>query len=224
MAEQNDAYKPVVPAIVSQIYYREGNYDGLIGYASNALKSTPLPQNADEIQMLLGDAYYQKERYKEAAENFDKFAASRKGKIEPALQYKIGFANYKMGDFKGAIASLKNVAVRRDSLGQNAAYHLGLSYVQANQKQQAVTAFEAARQATFDKNIAENATLKLGQVQYELGNLPEVIAVLRDFRKKFPAPAIRRRSTICWRPAFWPPPTTRRPWRTSKASTTAARS
>ena len=91
-----------------------------------------------------------------------------------------------MGDYKGAITSLANVAVRRDSLGQNAAYHLGLSYLQIGQKLQAVTAFEAARQATFDKGIAENATLKLGQVQYELGNLPEAIAVLKDFRKKFP--------------------------------------
>ncbi|HEX8329359.1 MAG TPA: tetratricopeptide repeat protein [Hymenobacter sp.] len=186
VAEQNDAYKPVVPAVMAQIYYKEGNYDGLIGYASKALQNTPPPQNSDEIQLLLGDAYYQKGQYKEATENFDKYAAIHKNRIEPTLQYKIGFANYKMGDFKGAINNLKNVAVRRDSLGQNAAYHLGLSYVQANQKPQAVTAFEAARQATFDKAIAENATFKLGQVQYELGNLPETIAVLRDFRQKFP--------------------------------------
>jgi tetratricopeptide (TPR) repeat protein len=93
VAEQNDAYKPVVPAIVSQIYYREGNYDGLIAYATKALKDTPPPQNADEIQVLLGDAFYQKEQYKEAAEYFDRYAAIRKGRIEPALQYKIGFAN-----------------------------------------------------------------------------------------------------------------------------------
>ncbi|WP_092670258.1 tetratricopeptide repeat protein [Hymenobacter arizonensis] len=189
VAEQNDAYKPVVPAILSQIYYREGDYDGLISYATAALKNTPPPQNSAEIQLLVGDAFYQKENYKEAAEYFDRYAAIQKGKIEPKLQYKIGFANYKMGDFKGAIAGLRNVAVQRDSLGQNAAYHLGLSYVQANQKPQAVTAFEAARQGSFDKQITENATLKLGQVQYEQGNLPEVIAVLRDFSKKFPRSA-----------------------------------
>ena len=110
-----------------------------------------------------------------------------------------------MGDFKGAIASLKNVAVRRDSLGQNAAYHLGLSYVQANQKPQAVTAFEAARQSTFDKNIAENATLRLGQVQYELGNLPEVIAVLQRLPQEVSAlqkPARRGRSAEHQLPVF----------------------
>ena len=186
VAEQNDAYQAVVPAVMAQIYYKEGNYDGLIAYATKALQQTPPPQSADEIQLLVGDAYYQKDQFKEAAENFDKYAALHKGRIEPALQYKIGFANYKMGDYKGAIGSLAAVAVRRDSLGQNAAYHLGLSYLQTGQKLQAVTAFEAARQATFDKGIAENATLKLGQVRYELGNLPEAIAVLKDFRKKFP--------------------------------------
>jgi tetratricopeptide (TPR) repeat protein len=186
VAEQNDAYKPVVPAVMTQIYYKEGNYDGLIRYATAALKNDPLPQNADEIQLLTGDAFYQKQDYKQAAEYFDKYVAARKGKIEPALQYKIGFANYKQGDYKGAIASLKNVAARRDSLGQNAAYHLGLSYLQNNQKPQAITAFEAARQSTLEKGVAENATLKLGQAQYELGNLQEVINVLKDFQKKFP--------------------------------------
>ena len=186
VAEQNDAYKPVVPAVMAQIYYKEGNYDGLIAYAAPRLRQDPLPQSADEMQLLVGDAYYQKQQFKEAAEYFDRYSAGRKGKIEPALQYKIGYANYKQGDFKGAIASLKGVAARRDSLGQNAAYHLGLSYLQNNQKPQAITAFEAARQSTFEKVIAENATLKLGQVQYELGNLPEVITVLKDFQKKFP--------------------------------------
>ncbi|GAA3941190.1 tetratricopeptide repeat protein [Hymenobacter algoricola] len=185
IAEENDAYKPVVPAIMSQIYYKEGNFDGLIDYGTRALAQTPPPQGADEIQLLVGDAYYQKQDYKPAAEYFDTYAAGRK-KIEPAVQYKIGFANYKMGDFKGAIGSLKGVAAQRDSLGQNAAYHLGLSYLQTSQKQFALTAFDAARKATFDKKITENATLKYAQINYELGNTPEVIAALKDFSKKFP--------------------------------------
>ena len=185
VAEQNDAYKPVVPAVMAQIYYKEGNYDGLISYAAQALQNTPPPQNADEIQLLIGDAYYQKQNFKEAVGYFNRYAAG-KIKIEPALQYKIGFANYKTGDYKGAIAALKPVAVRRDSLGQNAAYHLGLSYLQTGQKPYALAAFDAARQSTSDRNIAEQATLKLAQVNYELGNQPEVIAALRDFQKKYP--------------------------------------
>ena len=185
VAEQNDAYRPVVPAVMAQIYYKEANYDGLISYAAQALQNQPPPQNADEIQLLAGDAYYQKQDYKEAAGYFDRYAAGKK-RMEPALQYKIGFANYKTGDFPGAIAALKPVAARRDSLGQNAAYHLGLSYLQIGQKPYALAAFDAARQSTQERNIAEQATLKLGQVHYELSNLPEVIAALRDFQQKYP--------------------------------------
>ncbi|OUJ74713.1 tetratricopeptide repeat protein [Hymenobacter crusticola] len=185
IAEQNDAYRPVVPAVMSQIYYKEGNFDGLIDYGTKALAQIPPPQSADEIQLLVGDAYYQKNDYKSAAKYFDQYAAGRK-KMEPAVQYKIGYANYKMGDYKGAIGSLKTVAARRDSLGQNAAYHLGLSYLQTGQKQPALNAFDAARKQTFDKNISENATLKYAQVNADLGNTPEVVATLKDFSKKYP--------------------------------------
>jgi tetratricopeptide (TPR) repeat protein len=186
VAAENDAYRGVVPAIMTQIYYREGNYDGLITYATQALQQTPPPQSADEIQLLVGDAYYQKQDYKQAGTYFDQYAAAHKGQLEPGLQYKIGFANYKEGDYQHAIANLKNVAARRDSLGQNAAYHLGLSYLQAGQKTAALAAFDAARQSTIEKTLSENATLKYAQVQYELGNLPDVIAALRDFRRKYP--------------------------------------
>ncbi|TDN39223.1 tetratricopeptide repeat protein [Hymenobacter sp. UV11] len=186
LAAENDAYRGVVPAVMTQIYYKEGNYDGLIAYATKALQQTPPPQSADEIQLLTGDAYYQKQDYKQAGTYFDQYAAAHKGKIEPSLQYKIGFANYKQGDYANAITNLRNVATRRDSLGQNAAYHLGLSYLQAGQKPQALAAFDAARQSTIEKNLSENATLKYAQVQSELGNLPEVISALRDFRRKYP--------------------------------------
>ena len=185
-AGESDTYRSVVPALITQIYYKEGNYDGLISYASKALQQTPPPQSPDEISLLVGDAYYQKQDYKQASPYFDQYAAVHKSKIEPSLQYKIGYADYKQGDYKNAIVNLKAVAARRDSLGQNAAYHLGLSYLQAGQKPQALAAFDAARQSPIDKAIAESATLKYAQVQYELGNLPDVITALKDFRKKYP--------------------------------------
>jgi TolA-binding protein len=186
VAAESDAYRGVVPALVSQIYYKEGDYDGLITYASRALQQTPPPQSADEISLLVGDAYYQKQDYKQASPYFGQYATAHQGQIDPSLQYKIGFADYKLGDYKNAIVNLRPVATRRDSLGQNAAYHLGLSYLQAGQKTAALTAFDAARQSTLQKDLAENATLKYAQVQYELGNLPDVVTALRDFRKKYP--------------------------------------
>ena len=186
LAGENEAYRGVVPNLIAQTYYKQADYPGLITYGTQALKQTPPPQQADELALLVGDGYYQQQDYKAAAPYFDQYAAAHKGQVEAGLEYKIGFANYKQGDFLGAIAAFKAVAGRRDSLGQNAAYHLGLSYLQAGQKPQALAAFDAARQSTLQRGLAENATLKYAQVEYELGNGPEVISALRDFRKKFP--------------------------------------
>ena len=186
LAGESATYRPVVPSLIAQSYYRQGDYPGLITYGSQALRQSPPPQQADELALLVGDAYYQQQDYKAAAPYFDQYAAAHQGQVAPAVQYKIGFANYKQGDYPGAIAAFKPVASRRDSLGQNAAYHLGLSYLQAGQKPQALAAFDAARQRPLQKDVAENATLKYGQVAYELGNGPEVIAALRDFRRKYP--------------------------------------
>nr|GFC96739.1 hypothetical protein [Tanacetum cinerariifolium] len=130
-AAESDTYRSVVPVLITQTYYKEGNYDGLIGYASQVLQQTPPPQSPDEISLLVGDAYYQKQDYKAASPYFDQYATAHPGKIEPSLQYKIGYADYKQGDYKNAIANLK-------------------------------------------------------AVQYELGNLPDVITALKDFRKKYP--------------------------------------
>ena len=186
VAAENEAYRSVVPAVMTQIYYKEGNYAGLTAYATKALQQTPPPQNPDELNLLVGDAYYQQQDYKNAADYFDKYAAVHKGRLDAPLQYKIGFADYKQGDYPRAIANLRTVAMQHDSLGQNAAYHLGLSYLQAGQKPQALAAFDAARQSTLQKNLSEQATLKYAQVQYEAGNLAEVSAALRDFKRKFP--------------------------------------
>ena len=186
VAAENEAYRTVVPAVMTQVYYKQGNYAGLTAYATKALQQTPPPQNADQISLLAGDAYYQQQDYKNAAEYFDKYAAAHPGKLDAPLQYKIGFADYKQGNYPRAIANLRTVAMQHDSLGQNAAYHLGLSYLQAGQKPQALAAFDAARQSTLQKNLSEQATLKYAQVQYEAGNLAEVSAALRDFKRKFP--------------------------------------
>ncbi|MCC2544882.1 tetratricopeptide repeat protein [Hymenobacter sp. BT175] len=190
VAEQNDAYRLVVPAVISQIFYKEGDLDGLIAYGTKALAQKPLPQSPEEIQLLVGDAYYQKKDYPQAAQYFNAYAAGRKN-IPAAVQYKIGYANYKMGDYKGAINSLKSVAAQRDSVGQNAAYTLGLSYLQTGQKQFALSALDAARKVALDRNVTDNATLRYAQINYELGNSAEVIAALRDFNKKFPRSANR---------------------------------
>jgi TolA-binding protein len=185
VAEQNDAYRPVVPFLLTQILYKEGNLQEVITYGEKVLAQKPKPQNADEIELLVGDAYFKQNDFKNAVAHFNEYAKGRKN-MDNGVQYKIGFANYKTENYPVAINSLKGVALQKDSLGQNAAYHLGLSYLKENNKPYALTAFNQARNMEFDKPVSEAASLKYAQLNYETGNFREVISALADFNKKFP--------------------------------------
>jgi tetratricopeptide (TPR) repeat protein len=185
VAEQNEAYRQVVPFLLTEILYKEGNINEVITYGGVALATKPLPQSADEIRLLVGDAHFQKEDYKKANQYFTDYAKGKKN-LDNTLEYKMGFADYKNGEFESAVTNLKNVAPQKDALGQNAAYHLGLSYLKVGNRQYALAAFDQGRKQDFDKSVTEASLLKYGQINYELGNFSEVINALSEFNKKFP--------------------------------------
>lgn len=185
MAAQNDAYKQIVPYMLTEILYKEGNTDEVISYGEKVLKQQPEPQNADEIQILVGDGYYKKGNYKKALTYFTDYAKGKK-KLDLTIAYKLGYANYKTGNYKNSIKYFQPVASQKEILGQNAAYHLGLSYLKDTNKQFALAAFDQARRVDFDKPVTESATIKYAQINYENGNFNETINALGEFRKKFP--------------------------------------
>ncbi|MFD2245016.1 tetratricopeptide repeat protein [Pontibacter ruber] len=185
IAEKNEAYANIVPYMITEILYKENDIFEVIRYGEAALAKTPKVQQADEIALLVGDAYYQRGEFKSAAKYFDQFAKGKR-KLEPVVQYKIAYTDYKNDNFKNAIANFKEVALKKDALGQNAAYYLGLSYLRDGNKQFALTAFDQARKNDQDKDITEAATIKYAQVSYELGNFREVFNSLANFNKDFP--------------------------------------
>ncbi len=192
-AAKSEAYRSQVPQLLTQILYRERNLGEVIRYGEASLAQKPTVMGADEIQLLVGDSYFQQEDYKKAMPLLSAAAGKPgvrgpQGRAEAALEYKTGYAAYKTGDFKAAIQRLQPVAAVRDTLGQLAAYHLGLSYLRADagNKAFALTAFEQARQSTFDRNIAEQATVKVAEINFEQGNTRAVIAALAEFNKNFP--------------------------------------
>ncbi|GAB2537258.1 tetratricopeptide repeat protein [Rufibacter soli] len=185
VAEKDENYSNVVPYMLTEVLYKEKNFQEVISYGEASLQKTPKVQNPQEIELLVGDAYFQRNDFKKASEYFKSYAKGKKT-LDKTVQYKIGIADYKTNDFKSAIQNLKAVAFQSDSLGQNASYHLGLSYLKDNNKQFALGAFDQARKLNIDKNVKEGATIKYAQLNYELGNFSEVINSLASFSKDFP--------------------------------------
>lgn len=185
IAEKNEAYAQIVPYMITEILYKENDVFEVIRYGEASLARTPKVQQADEIALLVGDAYYQRGDYKTADKYFDQYAQGKKT-LDPVVQYKIGYTDYKNNNYKDAIANFKAVALKKDALGQNAAYYLGLSYLREDNKQFAMTAFDQARKNDHDKDVTEAATLKYAQVNYDMGNFREVINSLSTFANDYP--------------------------------------
>jgi TolA-binding protein len=185
IAEKNEAYAQIVPYMITEILYKENDIYEVIRYGEAALAKTPKVQQTDEIALLVGDAYYQKADYKSAEKYFSQYAQGKR-KLDPVVQYKIAYTDYKNGNYKNAIANFKEVASKKDALSQNAAYYLGLSYLREDNKQYALTAFDQARKNDKDRAITEAATVKFAQVSYELGNFRDVFNSLQNFSQEFP--------------------------------------
>ncbi|MFL5729807.1 MAG: tetratricopeptide repeat protein, partial [Cytophagaceae bacterium] len=186
-AEQNNDYKNIVPLMIVNVYYKKNASDELIAYAEDVLKNRPDVKNADDIFLLTADAYFKKKEYKRAGELFHQYAE----KIKPAkpgeeIQYRMALSEYMVNDFVGAVKDFKPIAMNKDSLGQSAAYYLGLSYIKSNNKDFAIGAFDQARHQNFSKETKEEALFNYAKVNYDLGRYTYAIPPFKEFIKTFP--------------------------------------
>ena len=90
-------------------------------------------------------------------------------------------------DYENAISQFNKIIDGKDSVAQNAYYHLGECYFKTDKKQQALNAFKSASEMDFDKKIQEDANLNYAKLSYEIGNsFQSVPDVLSSFLSKYP--------------------------------------
>lgn len=210
-AEKEPAFQNEVPYMMANVYYKQQRYDELLAYAESVLPESdassgktpggktpggappgrsspggaPL-KNADEFFLLTAESYYRKGNYAKAAPYFKQYASANRSKPAADIQYRIAYAQYQTKDYATAAQSFKNIAAARDTLGQYAAYYLGMAYLKSNNKAFALTAFDQARKGKYNKELQEEAAFNYVKVQYDLGNNADAIASLKDFLKTYP--------------------------------------
>jgi cellulose synthase operon protein C len=118
----------------------KGNNDTAISQYEAILKDQPnLPVAANNLASLLLDNRHDPQSLSRAL----LLSESLKALNVPQFQDTVGWAQYKQGDFKAAIATLENAAAKQPKLAA-LLYHLGMSYAAAGQKEKAVEQFKAA--------------------------------------------------------------------------------
>ncbi|MBC8046878.1 MAG: tetratricopeptide repeat protein, partial [Fimbriimonadaceae bacterium] len=179
-----EKYSTVIPYYICNIYYQKGQYDELIAYAEPLINNTKLSYY-EEINQLIGQAYFYKKDYKKALPYLQYYIEKSRNE-RPEDYYQLGYAQYKLNDIKTAAESLEEASGDNDTLTQQAMYVLGDCYIKLKKKDDARNAFMEASRTDIDKKVQENALFNYGKLSYELEYYPAAVTALTDYLKKYP--------------------------------------
>ncbi len=162
--QEDKNFGKIVPYYIAHIYYYQENYEDLIRIAPQ-LSEKSQSKRSYELNRMLGDTYYKLGRYKEAIPYLEKTA--QEAGADAQDHYLLGFTLLEEKDFAKAKKYLSNAIEKKDSLGQNALYHLGICYLETNEKAEAKAMFKEASEMDFDLTIKEMALLNYAKLSYE---------------------------------------------------------
>lgn len=188
----DETFKDVVNYYIVQIYALQGRYEEVLA------RSLPLLQMGNdkktaEIARLTADAYFHQGDYKTSLKYFNQYLESKPASVSSADNYEIAFANYKNGNFNQAVKYFQAVTTAKDTLAQNAYYHLGDCYLKTNQKRFAFNAFNAAFKLKTDPFITEESLFNYAKLAVELSYNPynEAVNAIQEYLDKYPESARR---------------------------------
>ena len=181
----DEKFGGVVPYYLSQIYYKTGDIDQLLSVGESLLEQA-VPSRAAEVAKLIGEGYYQKSNWKEAALYLEKHKELG-GKLGVEDNYKLGFVLYKNRRYEEAIPAFNKIHNREDDLGQSAYYHLADCYLQTGRKIEAQGAFFKASQSGSDERLREDAYFNYAKLAYDSATpFEQPLDIFKAFLKKYP--------------------------------------
>ena len=182
-ASQNEIYASVVPFIIINIYYHQQNFDEVVKRGTQIIKSKQKVDSRNEIILLTGVSFYEKEDYQSALKYLKPYVAKRK--VSPSTEYRIAYSAFSVEDFEVAEKYFKKNAESSDSLGQVSAYYLGHTYLNLGNRLFAYNAFLMASNESFDKKIQAEAIFNLAKLDYEAERFSEAIKRVDKLKKEF---------------------------------------
>lgn len=185
-----EKYKEKLSYYQADMNFKLGNFQKAIDLGEKAmLKSNDAEKS--ELNKIIGESYFNLKQYAKSISYLEAYKG-KNGKWNNTDFYQLGYAYYMQKDYENAISQFNKIINGKDSVAQNAYYHLGESYLNTDKKQQALNAFKNASEMQFDVSIQEDASLNYAKLSYEIGNsYQSVPSVLLSFLKKYPENASR---------------------------------
>lgn len=175
----------LAPYYVIQIYAKLHDYEKVKSYGKTILTTQPQNPKNNEVYRLLGECNYREKNYGQAIIDFEKSGSA--DQLPRSSLYMWGLSYYLTNKFDRAVTPLTNVAAVSDSLGQNALFWLGNSYIRLKEAMKAKLAYESASKMNFDKRVQEEAMYNYAMTIYTNSSpFGESIKVFDQFLTQFP--------------------------------------
>jgi len=184
---KNDVnFGPIVPYYLTQIYFKQKNYDEVVKYAP-ALMENVTEKRGPEIARIVGESYAQLNLYEEAIPYYEKYMATASA-LSKEDKYSLAFAYYKTKNYEKAANLFGQITGSESALSQNALYHLADCQLKLNDRNKARMAFSSASKMDFDADIREDALFNYALLTYELDYSPfnESVQALNEYLNRYP--------------------------------------
>ncbi|UAM97031.1 tetratricopeptide repeat protein [Polaribacter litorisediminis] len=181
----NKSYKSEISYYLLDISFKAGQFERCVKVGQELLK-TARKRDISEISKIVGESYFNLKQYEESIP-FLKAYKGKNGKWNNTDYYQLGYAYYQQNTFENAISYFNKIIDQKNTVSQNAYYHLAECYLNIDKKNEALNAFKAASEMPFNPEIQEDAALNYAKLSYEEGNPFENISdVLQNYLKKYP--------------------------------------
>ena len=179
------SYYTVVPCMIAHVYYEQKKFDQLLDYL-NKLEFAGIPfKNREEIKLLSAECYFFLHDYELAIELYEEYLSLTAYESDSQVRYRLAYSLFKIGEKNKAMNIFKDLAMQNDEIAQLSSYYSGILYLDEDKKIEALCAFNNARILFFNREILEEATIQYAKLNCEIGNFPEAVNALNDFKENY---------------------------------------
>jgi TolA-binding protein len=178
-------YQPIVPYYIAEIYYFMGNREKALSEALRLIQQPEKLYYDNELHLLVAQCLFEAGRYGDALPYFEHYYGNT-DKIRKEELYEMGYAYYRVSEWKSAIEKFKPLSAAQDSLGQTAMYLLGDCYLKTRDKSSARNAFGICSSMPFNAAQREASLLLYAKLSYELGFSDDAMRSIRSLLREFP--------------------------------------
>jgi tetratricopeptide (TPR) repeat protein len=185
LVETHDDYKGVVPYYIAEIFYFQGKKDEALRYGESVLGRAGTLYYQKEMNLLIGQLYFEKKNYQKALPLLEAFVNSS-DKVSKEIMYELSYCYYDANKLDKAIEGFKQLSTEKDSMGQNSMYLLGDCYLRTNQKANARNAFQYSAFNSSNKLQQQISRFNYAKLSYELGYQDIALNEMKKYLNDYP--------------------------------------